>query len=187
MTAGHKARSPQFFAASVRLPKGGAFLNLIYHRNLPAREIDMIHKTDAAVATLEHLGYTHEGGSLWKPPLGKAPDFNMLDSLRARAASLEDQLIAQANRAVIAEQEVIALTHRLVMANRLNTDARNQLASSNMAPPSMLTDEQCDKLIAALCPDFCDARFPRDRPVMRQLARDALSRPSPTKRIPDLE
>jgi hypothetical protein len=175
MTAGHKARSPQFFAASVRLPKGGAFLNLIYPRHLPAREIDMIDKTDAAVATLENLGYTHEGGSLWKPPLGKAPDFNMLDSLRARAASLEDQLIAQANRAVIAEQEVIALTQRLAMANRLNTDARNQLASSALPSTSMLTDEQCDRMIAALCPDFSDEKFPRDRPIMRQLARDAFT------------
>lgn len=135
----------------------------------------MIDKTDAAVATLEHLGYTHEGGNLWKPPLGKAPDFNMLDSLRARAASLEDQLIAQANRAVIAEQQVIALTQRLDMANRLNTDARNHLASSALPPTPMLTDEQCDMLIAALCPDFTDARFPRDRPIMRQLARDALA------------
>ncbi|TDS70445.1 hypothetical protein [Comamonas sp. JUb58] len=88
----------------------------------------MTDKAKAAIATLENLGYTHEGGSLWKPPLGKAPDFNMLDSLRARADSLEDQLIVQANRAVIAEQQVTALTQRLDMANRLNTDARNQLA-----------------------------------------------------------
>jgi hypothetical protein len=48
MTAGHKARSPQFFADSVRLPKGGAFLNLIYPRHSPAREIDMTDdKTEA--------------------------------------------------------------------------------------------------------------------------------------------
>jgi|GEM_PF-2090464 len=107
----------------------------------------MNDKKDAAVATLENLGYTHEGGSLWKPPLGKAPDFNMLDSLRARAASLEDQLIAQANRAVIAEQQVTALTQRLDMANRLNTDARNQLAqlSARQAAPDALE---------MLAPDF---------------------------------
>jgi|GEM_PF-7081903 len=52
----------------------------------------MNDKKDAAVATLENLGYTHEGGNLWKPPLGKAPDFNLLDTLHARIASLEAQL-----------------------------------------------------------------------------------------------
>ncbi|TDS84141.1 hypothetical protein [Comamonas sp. JUb58] len=97
----------------------------------------MTDKAKAAIATLENLGYTHEGGILWKPPLGKSPDFNMLDCLRARADSLEDQLIAQANRAVIAEQQVTALTQRLDMANRLNTEARNQLAqlSARQAAP----------------------------------------------------
>lgn len=64
----------------------------------------MTNRIDAAVATLEALGYTHEGGNLWKPPLGKAPDFNLLDTLHARIASLEGQLITQANRAVAAEQ-----------------------------------------------------------------------------------
>lgn len=41
---------------------------------------------------------------------------------------LRDELTAQTNRAAAAEQEVIALTQRLDMANRLNTDARNELA-----------------------------------------------------------
>ncbi|MEG0975200.1 MAG: hypothetical protein RSF42_10930 [Comamonas sp.] len=43
-----------------------------------------------------------------------------------------------------------------------------------MAQLSAQAVPQCDKLIAALCPDFCDARFPGDRPIMRQLVRDAL-------------
>ncbi|MGE8446626.1 MAG: hypothetical protein ACN6O1_10445 [Comamonas sp.] len=55
----------------------------------------MNDKKDAAVATLENLGYTHEGGNLWKPPLGKAPDSNLLDTLHARIASLEAQLSAR--------------------------------------------------------------------------------------------
>ncbi|MFA9287405.1 hypothetical protein ACCQ08_21675 [Comamonas sp. SY3] len=97
----------------------------------------MTDKAKAAIATLENLGYTHEGGILWKPPLGKAPDFNLLDTLHARIASVEDQLIAQVNRAVIAKQQVTTLTQRLDMANRLNTDARDQLAqlSARQAAP----------------------------------------------------
>lgn len=34
----------------------------------------------AAVATLRQLGYTWEGGELWKPPIGPAPDFEMRDN-----------------------------------------------------------------------------------------------------------
>lgn len=41
MTAGRKALSPQFFAASAPLLKGGVFQNLIYPRHSPAKESDM--------------------------------------------------------------------------------------------------------------------------------------------------
>lgn len=92
----------------------------------------------AAERTLGALGYTDNGGELWKPPLGPAPDFNLLDAKNHRIAELEAQL-----------------------------SQRKQ---------SALTDEQCDRLIAALCPDFCDERFPGDRPTMRQLAREAVAR-----------
>jgi hypothetical protein len=43
----------------------------------------------SAVATLTMLGYTDEGGSLWKPPTGKAPDFSLIDSLRAEVEVLQ--------------------------------------------------------------------------------------------------
>ena len=32
-------------------------------------------KATAAVKTVEQLGYTYEGGQLWKPPLGEAPAY----------------------------------------------------------------------------------------------------------------
>ncbi|WP_313329810.1 hypothetical protein [Comamonas sp.] len=50
---------------------------------------------------------------------------------------LKAQLTTQTNRAAAAEQQVTALTQRLDMANRLNTDARNQLAqlSARQAAP----------------------------------------------------
>lgn len=116
--------------------------------------LELADEQDAAVATLQNLGYTYQGGILWKPPLGKAPDFNMLDSLRAHAASLEDRLIAQANRAVIAEQQVTALTQRLDMANRLNTDARGQLAqlSARQAAPDgwrLVPAEPTEEMVTA--------------------------------------
>ena len=43
----------------------------------------------SAIKTLEQLGYTYHGGELWKPPLGKAPEFNLIDSLRADAERLD--------------------------------------------------------------------------------------------------
>lgn len=46
----------------------------------------------------------------------------------AEIQQLKAQLVAQANRATAAEQQVTALTQRLDMANRLNTDAREELA-----------------------------------------------------------
>lgn len=48
----------------------------------------------AAIATLTSLGYTWIGGEQWKPPIGKAPDFNLLDAKNARIAELESQLAA---------------------------------------------------------------------------------------------
>lgn len=38
----------------------------------------------AAIATLKALGYTHNGGTHWKPPVGQKPDFDLIDSLRAQ-------------------------------------------------------------------------------------------------------
>lgn len=36
---------------------------------------DRLAQDVAAVKTLEMSGYTYHGGELWKPPLGKAPDY----------------------------------------------------------------------------------------------------------------
>jgi len=134
----------------------------------------MTNEKDAAVSTLQNLGYTYQGGMLWKPPLGKAPDFNMLDSLRARAASLEDQLIAQANRAVMAEQQVAALTQRLDMANRLNTDARNQLAQQLPALRAMPAWE----------PTF-DAMVPGQEELVMQFCLEIAGPKGKPGRLPD--
>jgi hypothetical protein len=43
----------------------------------------------AAIATLKALGYTHNGGTHWKPPVGQKPDFDLIDSLRAQLDNTE--------------------------------------------------------------------------------------------------
>jgi len=51
----------------------------------------------SAAATLQRLGYTFEGGELWKPPLGEAPNFDLVDAMERRndAAYLErNQVVA---------------------------------------------------------------------------------------------
>lgn len=40
---------------------------------LPTQEREAREEAEAAVRTLEHLGYTYHGGVYWKPPLGKKP------------------------------------------------------------------------------------------------------------------
>lgn len=43
----------------------------------------------SAERTLQRLGYQDRGGQEWAPPIGKAPDFDLIDSLRSRIAELE--------------------------------------------------------------------------------------------------
>lgn len=57
----------------------------------PAAVLELIaeiERLQASKATLERLGYSDNGGQLWKPPLGKKPDFDLIDQLNA--AALED-------------------------------------------------------------------------------------------------
>jgi len=49
---------------------------------------------EAAVNTLQSLGYTYHGAEQWKPPTGKAPDFDLVDQLRGRIAQLEAEQAA---------------------------------------------------------------------------------------------
>ena len=52
----------------------------------------------AGAATLKRLGYTYEGGIEWQPPLGKAPDWNLMDRLHERAERAEAERDVLANR-----------------------------------------------------------------------------------------
>lgn len=49
----------------------------------------------AAIKTLENLGYTYHGGELWKPPLGKRPEW--LDATTP-AATVTDEVMLKAKR-----------------------------------------------------------------------------------------
>lgn len=48
----------------------------------------------AAEQTLLNLGYTYQGGQLWKPPLGKAPDFDRNDSNAALLREIDTHMRA---------------------------------------------------------------------------------------------
>jgi len=48
--------------------------------------------SEAAITTLQGLGYAYNGGQQWKPPLGKKPDFDQIDILRAERDALQLRL-----------------------------------------------------------------------------------------------
>ena len=54
-----------------------------------AQALAEVERLRSAKETLTHLGYTNEGGQLWKPPIGKKPDFDLVDQLRAQLAALQ--------------------------------------------------------------------------------------------------
>ena len=72
-------------------------------------------------------------------------------ALKAQLPQAQKELTTQTNRAAAAKQQVTALTQRLDMTNRLNTDARNQLAqlSARQAAP-VGTAPIKDRLLCAL-------------------------------------
>lgn len=43
----------------------------------------------SAERTLQRLGYQDHGGHEWAPPIGQAPDFDLIDSLRSRIEALD--------------------------------------------------------------------------------------------------
>jgi len=45
---------------------------------------DYKHRAEKAEKSLRTYRYIDEGGELWKPPLGKRPDFETIDDLRNR-------------------------------------------------------------------------------------------------------
>ena len=48
-----------------------------------------IKELESAERTLINLGYSYKGGELWKPPVGKAPNFSLIDRLNKRIEDLD--------------------------------------------------------------------------------------------------
>lgn len=58
-----------------------------------AELVEALEKAQSAKRTLESLGYTDNGGELWRPPIGPKPNFSLMDSYRHRIAELESRTV----------------------------------------------------------------------------------------------
>jgi hypothetical protein len=47
-------------------------------------------RLQAAKSTLDRIGYIDNGGQLWKPPIGKKPDFDLIDQLKGDVEALRE-------------------------------------------------------------------------------------------------
>lgn len=63
-------------------------------KKTPVYTLETVAAAMAAIRTLEAKGYTYNGAELWKPPVGAAPDFNLIDDLRTRADDV-DRLVRE--------------------------------------------------------------------------------------------
>jgi hypothetical protein len=69
---------------------------------------------EAAIATLTAMGYTYNGGQAWKPPIGKKPDFGLIDRLRCQLEVSEDtrQVLRSCLAQAESELETLAVENR---------------------------------------------------------------------------
>lgn len=68
---------------------------------------------EAAIATLTAMGYTYNGGQRWRPPVGKKPDFDLIDQLRTQLEVSEDTRQVLRKCLAQAESETDALRAQL--------------------------------------------------------------------------
>lgn len=69
---------------------------------------------EAAIATLTAMGYTYNGGQQWKPPVGKKPNFALIDRLKCQLEVSEDTRQVLRKCLAQAESEIDALRAQLV-------------------------------------------------------------------------
>jgi len=79
----------------------------------------------AAVQTLQRLGYTWRGGELWAPPIGKRPDFNLIDRLKAERDDARSALAATQPAQPLSR----AQAERIVSALDQSDGGRDELAT----------------------------------------------------------
>ncbi len=95
------------------------------------RQQDENKRLQAAERTLQRLGYQDHGGQEWAPPIGQAPDFDLIDSLRARIAELDGLNTQLCEQADVAANAYRALEVKLV-AEALAT-AEHKLRADQLA------------------------------------------------------
>lgn len=80
----------QYVVGGLEFERKGLFAFAKHIRSLPDLDLERSRR-DAAVETLNYLGYVWKGGEQWKPPLGKRrPDHSeLVKVLRGYAADLE--------------------------------------------------------------------------------------------------
>ncbi|MBU0523459.1 MULTISPECIES: hypothetical protein [unclassified Pseudomonas] len=96
--------------------------------------------SEAAIATLQHMGYMYNGGQQWKPPIGTKPDFDLIDTVRAERDALQlrlneadqriDELESQLAYAVDALNEVVKVSAIYEKPFEIATLAIGELSAS---------------------------------------------------------
>lgn len=130
---------PEALRLAASITASGQFTPLLT-LDSAAAELRRQHAEIERLRALAATCYAGLGGEcdlpvIWLDALNDAANGDPFDTdgLLPYTSAIRAQLVAQTNRAAAAEQQVTALTQRLDMANRLNTDARNELALANDA------------------------------------------------------
>ncbi|MNU93488.1 hypothetical protein D3C71_834300 [compost metagenome] len=120
----HQNRSfPEFMA------QNKDYADLVLAAN-PATVLALIAENErlqSAARTLERLCYTDNGGELWKPPIGKKPDFALMDQLKTENEALRESNDKLTRRNGMLEQnvEIMTETHILYTWLRKKCDQPN--------------------------------------------------------------
>ena len=96
----------------------------------PATVLALIAENErlqSAARTLQRLRYMDNGGELWKPPIGKKPDFALMDQLKTENEALRESNDKLTRRNGMLEQnvEVMTETHILYTWLRKKCDQPN--------------------------------------------------------------
>lgn len=98
----------------------------------------------AAIKTLQNLGYTYHGAELWKPPIGKVPDFDLIDSLRNRISELEASQAAPAAVPVVLPEPDAVISELMGLVDEWGMESHLRGEAELDAQHSEATQEEID-------------------------------------------